>query len=100
MILAVILTLLKVDRCFTMLTELQKSRKRLSIKVFKAKTAKGVNRLEPPFPACKTPIVSSILTPASIFERLCFKELERQEARVSVDSSVTEVLRDNPEVAN
>jgi len=51
----VILTLLKIDRCFTLLTELQKSRKRLTIKVFKAKTAKGVNRLEPPFSACKAP---------------------------------------------
>lgn len=68
-ILAVILTLLKVDRCFTMLTELQKSRKRLSIKVFKAKSAKGVNRLEPPFPACKAPIVGSSPTIGSIFQR-------------------------------
>jgi hypothetical protein len=55
-ILAVILTLLKVDRCFTMLTVLQKCRKRLSTKVFDARIAKGVNRLKPPFSACKTPI--------------------------------------------
>ncbi len=75
-ILAVILTLLKIDRCFTLLTELQKSRKRLSIKVFKAKSAKGVNRLEPPFPACKTPIVGSIPSPASNFHPCNSKGLQ------------------------
>jgi hypothetical protein len=55
-ILAVILTLLKVDHCFSLSTELQKSRNRLSTNAFKASLAKGVNRLEPPSPACKTPI--------------------------------------------
>ena len=55
-ILAVILTLLKVARCFPMFAVLRKSRKLLSTNVFNARLAKRVNRRNPLFPACKTPM--------------------------------------------